>query len=207
MAFQYQGSAPVYSGNVPMPVNVSSYGADHAPRKWLGNLIDVDGRAEVEDWMRAEQSAMLSHEREARFADYQTDKANAFTEHMRDTALSSQIQQMRENGINPVMALGSLGGGFSASGATAHASGGTPHSGSSGSSGSGIMGSLLSMIGMIVAGNVSGSSAKLLEGIKSANAKELAAFKHANALDLEVAKSANILARQKAMYDYTKKRR
>lgn len=205
MAFQYQGTAPTYSGNVAQPVVSGPFGGA-APRDPIGSWLFATDVAK-EDWIRAEQSALLSHEREARFADYQTDKANAFTEYMRDTALTSQINQMRENGINPVMALGSLGGGSSASGATSHASGGTPHGGSSGSSGSGIMGSLLSMIGMIVAGNVSGSSAKLLEAIKSSNAKELAAFKHANALDLEVAKSANILARQKAMYDYTKKRR
>lgn len=118
-------SLPVDSYQIPEPVG-STY------RGFGADTFNAEGIAR-EDWMREMQAQRLAFEWESQFnaaeaqknRDFQSSEAaltRDWQERMRDTYYQSAVEGMKKAGINPVLAVGSLGGPSAPSGATASGS-------------------------------------------------------------------------------------
>lgn len=128
-------------GNVPTPVGDTyrGFGAD-----WFNNTAIA-----AEDWQRAEQSAMLSFERESAFNAAEAQKQRDFEERMATTEYQRAVEDMKKAGINPILAY-SQGGNSTPSTNAASSSGGSSSS-SKGSVSSGLS-DLAQLLGKVVAG-------------------------------------------------------
>nr|QPI13023.1 MAG: DNA pilot protein [Microvirus sp.] len=166
-----------YSGNAP-----SVSGADMG-RNWLGQLIGLNSESEREDWLRNEQSAnnafyrsMLAMGEQNAFNAAEAQKNRDWTERMSNTAYQRAMADMKEAGLNPVLAY-QQGGASTPTGTPAASGSGSASGGGYRSSGRSVAdpsSAFLRSISQIVAGLVSKSATTTAAGIAAASSEKVA---------------------------------
>lgn len=156
----------VISGNIPQPVGNTYRG--------IGSSEFNAGNIAREDWMRGEQSARLAFERESQFNAQEAQKNRDWQEHMSNTEIQRRMQDLKNSGLNPVLAV-TQGGASFGSGSSASASSRQGSDGKGGSSST--FGDVLRAIPSIIAGVYTA-------GASNATALKLAAINGKNRLDV-----------------------
>ena len=131
----------VINGNIPEPVGNTYRG--------IGSSEFNAANIAREDWMRGEQSAQLAFERESQFNAQEAQKNRDWQEYMSNTEIARRMQDLKNSGLNPVLAV-TQGGASFGSGTSASASSRQGSDGKGGSSS--IIGDLVRTLPAIMAG-------------------------------------------------------
>lgn len=182
------GAIPVSNGQLSVPQgNLYNDPMADFQRSWLGSALTGTYRADYQDWMRSEQSALNQWyrdiasqnmnnafnaneaEKSRAFNASEAQKQRDFEEHLRDTAISAAMADAKAAGLNPVMYFANNGAmsasspsGSAASSSPARSSGsragGSNYQHRASDSSDALVGALLKFAGEVMVGKVMSES-------------------------------------------------
>ena len=107
-AKSFHATSERFVGNRPTSYNASAadeLAAESANRGLFSSWYN-GRKIAAEDYLRAEQSAVNAFNRESSFNAAEAEKQRSFEERMTRNAYSYAIEDLKRNGINPVLAYG-----------------------------------------------------------------------------------------------------
>lgn len=168
-SMQYTSNAPTFGDQISYNNNMAAFEGNI-----LGEFLLGTNQKDKRDWARSEQSADWAFQRdlyklgvENEFNAVEAQKNRDFQERMRDTEFTSKMEQMKQAGINPVLAFGTSGAGVPSGSSASSGSGGSSSGNYGGSTRANNAGSMLSAIiqGIsMVAGGIYGVTGSALAG-------------------------------------------
>ena len=154
-----------FNGNIPQPVSLSNNG-DVGTWRGIGANEFNSSKIAAEDWLRAEQSAQMSYEREKEMAAdnrafnaAEAQKQRDFEERLANSSYQRAIADLKASGLNPVLAYEN-GGAMTPSGSSASYSGqsGGSSNGYSGSKGNNSLTYIIGGLMQLLAGSMSNAT-------------------------------------------------